>query len=160
MDRLLLDTTYLLPIFGVRVDLKGFETMFPLLLDKYSVVYNPISIVEAKFIVLRLSKRQSKKRKLILERFREGLKVLLNDERLSQTIITNSDVEEIADKILSEAGIRDYFDRLIYSTAAYFSTILLTEDEALKGINLEDLPCPSKVIKWSELAKSLVKHEK
>jgi hypothetical protein len=152
MDRLLLDTTYLLPIFGVRVGLERFETMFPLLLDKYSVVYNPISIVEAKWIVLRLSRRRSQKRKLILERFREGLKVLLNDERFSQTIITNSDVEEIADRLLLEAGVRDYFDRLIYSTAAYFSAILLTEDETLKGINLEDLPCPSKVIKWSELA--------
>jgi len=108
--------------------------------------------VEAKLIVLRLSKRQSQKRKLILERFREGLKVLLNDERLSQTIITNSDVEEIADKLLLEAGIRDYLDRLIYSSAAYFSAILLTEAETLKGINLEGLPCPSKVIKWGELA--------
>ena len=151
MDKLLLDTTYLLPIFGVRVGLKGFDTMFPLLLDKYSVVYNPISIVEAKWIVLRLSRRQSQERKLILERFREGLKVLLNDERLSQTIITNSDMEEIADRLLLEAGIRDYFDRLIYSTAAYFNAILLTEDESLKGINLEDLPCPSKVMKWGEL---------
>ncbi len=154
MDKLMLDSTYLLPILGVRVGLERFETRFPLLIDEYKLIYNPISIMEAKRIVLKLVKKHLQKRELILKRFREGILALFSDKRLAQTIITNSDIEEIADRLLLEIGIKDYFDRLIYSTAAYFNAILLTEDKSLK-VEAEDLPSPRKVIKWRELIKGL-----
>lgn len=46
MDSLLLDTTYILPIFGIKVKLKDFEKVFPKLLNERSVMYTPISIVD------------------------------------------------------------------------------------------------------------------
>ena len=48
MDELLLDTTYVLPIFGLNIELRDFEKTFLKLLKSYSVMYNPISLVEAK----------------------------------------------------------------------------------------------------------------
>ncbi len=73
MADLVLDTTYLLPIFGVGIRLKRFQTVFPKLLEEYRVLYNPVSIVEAKWIVLSLARREPNKRLKLLKRFRKGL---------------------------------------------------------------------------------------
>jgi len=56
-EELVLDTTYLLPIFGIDMRLKGFGELFPRLLASYAVLYNPVSLVEAKWIVLKLVKK-------------------------------------------------------------------------------------------------------
>ena len=57
MDKLVLDTTYLLPIFKIKVKLKYYDSIFPTLTEKYIVLYNPISIIEAKWIVLKLCRK-------------------------------------------------------------------------------------------------------
>jgi len=57
MDKLVLDTTYLLPLFGIRIKLKDYNKLFPLLLKKYAALYNPISIIEAKWIILKLCRK-------------------------------------------------------------------------------------------------------
>jgi len=61
-EDLLLDTTYLLPILGIRMSLKGFSELFPKLLDDYTVFYNPVSLVEAKWVMLRLAKKELQKK--------------------------------------------------------------------------------------------------
>jgi len=155
LDELLMDTTYLLPVFGVGLKLKNYERKFPEMLNKYSVSYNPVSVVEAKWIILRLLKKKPGKRETLLERFRKGLTALLNDERITQTALTNPDVEEMADKLL-ELGLNDYFDRMIYATATSHGGILLTEDRELHRLaEEENVPRPSKVLKWVDLASSL-----
>ena len=151
MDRLILDTTYLLPVFGVDVGLEDFREVFPKLLSRYSVAYNPISIVEAKWIILRLSRRTPSQRELLLKAYRRGLRALLSDERLEQTPLTNHGIEEIADQLLTRAGIKDYFDRMIYAAAAHLHALLLTEDEDLRACAEKDLPKPKKTLSWKEL---------
>lgn len=73
MDELLLDTTYLLPLFGLGVDLRRFESVFPRLLHAYSVIYNPISLVESKWIMLKLIRRRAQNKDSLLQAYRRGL---------------------------------------------------------------------------------------
>jgi len=155
MADLVLDTTYLLPTFGVGVRLEGFRTLFPRILEEYTVLYNPVSIVEAKWIVLRLAKQRPDKRTELLRRFRKGLNAILMDKRLRQTELTNPEVEAVADILLTGMGMADYFDRLIYATAAYRKAILLTEDEELIRVaRREDVEAPARVLRWRDIAKT------
>jgi len=152
MAELVLDTTYLLPIFGIGVELEGFKTLFPQLLGKYEVLYNPLSVVEAKWISLRLGRDDPSMRERLLVAFTKGLKALLGDERLKQTELTNPEIEETADILLLNAGVRDYFDRMIYATAVNRGASLLTEDEELKELaRVKDVPKPREVLTWSDL---------
>jgi PIN domain nuclease of toxin-antitoxin system len=149
MDKILLDTTYFLPLFGIKIKLKDFENVFPKILSNYKAMYNPISFIEAKWIILKLLKEKHEIKDQLLESYKIGLKAILTDNRFLQTVITNSEIENIADKLLLKAGIKDYFDRIIYATSAIYNAILLTEDEELTTINLEDIEKPEKIISWN-----------
>jgi len=156
MDELVIDTTYLLPIFGVGVELEGFESLFPRVLEEYEVLYNPLSIVEAKWISLKLGREDPSKREELLSAFIKGLKVLMSEERLRQTDITSPEIEETADALFLKAGVRDYFDRMIYATAVGVGASLLTEDEVLREVaGRKGVPRPREVLSWAELARRL-----
>jgi hypothetical protein len=149
MAELFLDTTYLLPVFGVSVGLKGFESRFDELLDDYAVFYNPVSLVEAKWIVLKGIREEPSKKGALLTSYRTGLKVLESDGRLGATSITSDEVEQTADG-LHDAGMKDYFDRMVYATASERGCVLLTEDRdmlKMKGPK----PKPSEVLSWGQL---------
>lgn len=131
--RILLDTVYLLPVFGVDVGLEGYGDLFPRLLEEFHVYYTPLSLVEAKWVILKLSKARPELSHRLLDEYRRGLEALLSDDRLGETVVTNGVIEEVADYLLEE-GLRDYFDRMIYATAYYYNAMLLTEDRELKAI--------------------------
>jgi len=153
IERLLLDTTYLLPIFGVYVKLEGYEELFPKVLDEFTVMYSPISLIESKWIILSLAKNFKSRRSVLLESYRKGLKAILNDERLTPTETTSPDIEEVADKLL-ELGVKDYFDRMIYASSTCYNAILLTEDEELMRVfSLNNKPKPRAVLNWIALIK-------
>lgn len=152
MDELLLDSTYLLPLFGLKVDLKDFVTGFPLLLDAYSVTYHPLALVEGKRVILKLSRKYPSKKKLLLEAYRKGLRTIQGEKKLKQTVLTNQTIEEVADRLLDVDGVRDYFDRMTYGTAAYNNVLLLTEDEELLKVSKTDRsPRPRKVGNWEKM---------
>ncbi len=157
MDELLLDTTYLLPIFGIGEGLKGFEDAFPRLLDSYSVAYNPISLLEAKWVALRLARRGQASEDALLAAYRTGLRALEGERRLTQTKLTNDAVEEIADGLLRRERVEDYFDRLIYGTAAVRRCLLLTEDRDLHRVAAKDRAGagPRRLATWTGILKSL-----
>ncbi|MGC9148588.1 MAG: PIN domain-containing protein [Sulfolobales archaeon] len=54
---------------------------------------------------------------------------------MKQTILTNSEIERIADELLTKHGIQDYFDRMIYATAVHYDLVLLTEDNQLHELS-------------------------
>jgi len=136
------------------MQLEGFEERFPRVVENHTVCYNPISLVEAKWVVLKLGRQRVVQRGKLLERYRLGLKVLLADERLKQTELTSEAVEEVADGLLERRGAKDYFDRTIYGTACASNSILLTEDEELHALKTDDsLPRPSDVVAWKDLEK-------
>jgi len=151
---ILLDTTYLLPVFSVDVGLKGFKKYFPKLLVEHEVYYSPASLVEAKWIVLALVKRGVEG---LLEAYRVGLRALLSDVRLRQTPLTTPEVEEVADEALKE-GLKDYFDRLLFATAACLDLVLLTEDEELHELLRRwRAPKPKGALTWREAVEKLAK---
>jgi len=153
---ILLDTSYLLPLFGVSVDLETFNELFPKLLEKFEVLYNPVSLVEGKWIVLKIAFRQPSLKDRLLKAYRLGLKSLLSDDRLKQTELTSPEMEEVAD-VLLEKGVRDYFDRVIYATAVVREATLLTEDRELKRLGeAEAAPKPRGVRDWYEVRRLLV----
>jgi len=152
LAELLLDTTYLLPTFGVAMQLEGFEERFPRVLQTHDVRYNPISLVEAKWVVLKLSRQRAAIRGKMLERYRLGLKVLLADERFKQTDLTSEAVERVADGLLVDSHAKDYFDRTIYGTACASNSLLLTEDEQLHALKTNGyLPRPRDILTWKDL---------
>ncbi len=51
-----------------------------------------------------------------------------NENVLRPTPLTNSGIEEIADRLLIDKGLEDYFDRTIYATSVVFQLALVTED--------------------------------
>ena len=156
MDRLLLDTTYLLPLFGIDVKLPRFGELLPRLLEGFDTLYNPISLVEAKWLILRLMRRSKPRAEGLLEAYRRGLKALQFDERVKPTALTEPEVEEIADRLLVEAGLRDYFDRLIYASAIVNDALLLTEDEKLREIaSTGRHPHPKGIMNWKEIVEGL-----
>ncbi len=151
MDELLLDTTYLLPIFGIDVGLKDYDK-FTRVLEAYTVLYNPVSLIEAKWIALRLMRRYPEMRKKLAGAFISGLKALFSEDRISQVELTDPEVERAADLLL-DAGIGDYFDRMIYATAAVRGYRLLTEDDEL--LKLKVKLRPKEVLSWSQLLRQL-----
>lgn len=155
--RLLLDTTYILPVLGVGVRLPRYEELFPRLLEAYEAYYTPLSLVEAKWIILRLARRSPGLREELLREYRAGVETLRADERLHETIVTNGAIEEAADRLLA-LGVRDYFDRMIYATALYYSAVLLTEDRELHRLGAStdpEPPRPPAVVSWEELLRGL-----
>lgn len=154
MDELLLDSSYLFPIFGIELEYRNFESVFSSLPEKYLVKYNPVSLIEAKWYVLRKSKKHRGRLDTLLQSYRTGLVSLLRDKRLESTPLTNELIEELSDSLLSKFALRDYFDRLIYSTAAHLGCILLTEDRPLHelfGKVENELLKPRAVMTWKDL---------
>jgi hypothetical protein len=152
---LFLDSTYLLPIFGVKLEYRNFDSIFAELLEKFEVRYNPVSLIEIKWSVLGMSKKKSAgdDNAALFQSYRTGLAALQRDPRIQSTILTNEKIEEISDRLTHT--IPDYFDRLIYSTAAHFRGNLLSEDSHLGGVFRktvdEDVPRPATIMKWKEL---------
>jgi len=138
---LMLDTTYLLPLFGIDVPLQRYPEVFPKLIAKHEVWYSPLSLVEAKWIILKLVRRDVGKREAYLEKYRRGLGVLFAHSRLRQTELTTPQTEYEADELLRK--VSDYFDRMIYATAKQLGLTLISEDRVLKTLD--------GVISWDEL---------
>ena len=153
----LLDTMYLLPVFGVDVGLDEYGSLFPRILEELHVYYSPLSLVEAKWVILKLSRMKPDASSRLLDEYRRGLEAILADNRLKETIITNSMIEEVADHLL-EQGLHDYFDRMIYATAYYYNAILLSEDRELKSINEKTVKYKlPRVISWADIRSMLGK---
>ena len=156
MDELVLDTSYLLPIFGIKLEFRDFERVFPTLLRKYSVVYNPASLVEAKWITLRLARSNVGSRDAILQAYRLGLRGLEAEPGLRPSSLTDERVEDIADGLLEHERLGDYFDRIIYSTAVSRECALLTEDRELQDIwKRSGEKRLEKVVTWSDVLQLL-----
>ena len=147
VEPLLLDTTYLLPVLGIDVGLAKFGTKFPKILDGYDIRYNPVSLLEAKWIGLRIGRRSDRDK--FLARYRSGLGAIMTDKRMMQTRLTDDTVELIADRLLIDNRLDDYFDRMIYATAAAEDSHLLTEDKALLGLaGAKGEPAPRSILSW------------
>jgi hypothetical protein len=149
---LLIDTSYLLPLFGFESTFPTYDEIFPDLLKEYDVKYNPISLIEAKWLVIRTARKaKGGLLETFLRYYREGIAALGKEDRIHESAFTNENVEELSDRLFIEADLRDYFDRQIYSTAACLNFILLTEDQSLHALARSQItPKPKAVMWWSD----------
>ena len=156
MDELLLDSTYLLPIFGLKVDLEDFPNLFPFLLDLHSVRYNPAALIEVKWVILSVSKKHPRKKEAFLQAYRTGLRALEGEKRLTQTVLTTQTIETVADDLMERWSVKDYFDRLTYATASYSQATFLTEDSQLLELSrTSQAPKPRATFTWRDITPSL-----
>jgi len=123
--RVLLDTTYLLPILGVRV--KGVERVIiklkKLHLSGAAELYcSPYSFLEA---LGKISKNRFDEK-----RVEEGLTSILKSNVFTEALPTTYGYIEALK--LKTKGFRDLIDLLLYSTALTRGLRLLTEDHELK----------------------------
>lgn len=157
-ESVLADTTYLLPLFGVVLKLPRFKEVFPRLVENFTLYYNPVSLVEAKWIILKLARRKPQSSRKLLDSYIKGLVIILDSESFQPLPLTSPEIEEESDRLLKE-GLRDYFDRLLYATAAVHGMTLLTEDDELHEKWREDVirdnKRPKRIVKWSELVSLL-----
>lgn len=54
---ILLDTTYILPIFGIPIKIKNFEEKMNNIFTNYRILINSLSILEAKWKAIKLEKQ-------------------------------------------------------------------------------------------------------
>ena len=97
---ILIDTTHLLPLFGVDVGLSGYGEAFPRLLEEYRVYYTPLPLTEAKWIVLKISRMKPELSDKILLEYRKRLDTIISNDKLEETIMTNDVKEEVTDHLL------------------------------------------------------------
>lgn len=122
-----LDTTYLLPLFGVDIDLPNFTVEFQELLGSaIAINVSSVSVFEIKGKIAREVRRGMAD---LAPRFKAGLRSLLLSGRF-HIVEYNVDIDDIVDD-LSEAGLDDLFDCAIAATAIYGSDLLVTEDEGI-----------------------------
>lgn len=117
---------------------------------KFEVYYQPVSIVEAKFVVLKLLRSGVD----VLEDYRRGLECLLSEESMRPTPLTSSEVEELSDELL-KLGLRDYFDRMLYSTSSTLGLDLVTEDREIVNFSSKLSRRPPRILSWNDVRKYL-----
>lgn len=132
VEKLLLDTTYLLPVFGIRITVKDYEKGLAGLISSENLFhYSPLSLIESKWILLSLIRRRKLDAQKALSRFVFGLKTILESgSGFSPTELTSLEIEGEADSLWA-AGLDDYFDRMLVANAKVSGMTFVTEDEEL-----------------------------
>ena len=130
--KILSDTTYLLPAIGVSVRGLPRTAISKLRKQGHKLMISNITIFElaAKGAKLTTANRLS------MGRVTEGLKAILHDPDIETVQFTDLDILSRASSIRAE--IHDFINCLILSSAAAKADILLTEDEKLQDLALDD----------------------
>jgi predicted nucleic acid-binding protein len=129
--RVLLDTTFLLPLFGIKVQGIDEDRLIALrrALKEHGVgvAYPKLLIAE---LIAKMGKEASRRGGLPSEAL-EALEALLLEVDIE---LIEPSVEHIATAVeMRVRGHRDVFDNLLYATALHEGMKLVTEDEGLVG---------------------------
>ena len=121
--RIHLDTTYLLPLIGIRVKEISSEDFDKLLEKEFKLYINQISIFElcakgAKYIAKGL---------LSMERVIRGVNAIVYGEEFKKVPFNETKVMELSFKV--RKLLTDYVDCIILSSAIANCEVLITEDE-------------------------------
>jgi len=120
--RLLLDTTYFLPIIGISIKEIPYDSLVRLIKEGYRILLSEVSIFEllakgAKYISLGL---------LTPNRVYKGVNSIMYDDRLGKVPIYSSTI--ILTSFELRRMLNDYIDCLILSSAIERADALVTED--------------------------------
>ncbi len=120
-NKLLLDTSFLLPILGFETSKTIMDTFQKL--DKYVLYYNDVSILEALWkIVKKINGSEEEIMRII-----EGIKAIRNTMNI--IIINKESIKETIS--MYNLGHKDIVDNLLYSLAKANKLKLLTVDREL-----------------------------
>jgi predicted nucleic acid-binding protein len=150
ISSIILDTTYVLPLFGIKIEIsQKFQNEIKLLwkngIKGYNVFLPTTCLIETNFKLL--NEYRTKKDFSILERYQMILPTVLN----SPIKIFNSELNLKASlfaAIIRHSGHLDFMDCWIAGAAVALQGILLTEDKTLEEV-LHDIPETKSVITWS-----------
>jgi len=150
INLIVLDTTYVLPLFGIKIEISPkFQDEIILLWKKgikdYDVFLPSTCLIETFFKLLH--EYRAKKDFSILERYQLILPTVLN----SPIKIFNSELNPKASlfaSIIRHSGHLDFMDCWIAGAAAALQGILLTEDKMLEKV-LRGTPETKSVITWA-----------
>ena len=150
ISSIILDTTYVLPLFGINIEIsQKFQNEIKLLwkngIKGYDVFLPTTCLIETNFKLL--NEYRTKKDLSILERYQLILPTVLN----SPIKIFNSELNPKASliaAIIKHSGHLDFMDCWIAGAAVALQGILLTEDKLLEKV-LHGIPETKSVITWS-----------
>ncbi len=150
INSIILDTTYVLPLFGIKMDLsQDFQEKIKLLwkngIKGYEIYLPSTCLIETIFKLLNEYKK--KEDFSILERYQLILPTVLNYPIKIFNPELNPKASLIA-SIIRHSGHLDFMDCWIAGTAAALNGIFLTEDYELEKV-LNSIPETKSVIIWS-----------
>ncbi len=155
---LVIDTTFILPIFGIRIDIfKDLESKLKLLWNNkikgYDIYLPSICLVETIYKLLNEYKKYNDYK--ILDRYQKILPTVLNLPIKIFNCELNPKASMIA-SIIRHSGHPDFMDGWIAGTAVSLNGILLSEDIELKK-KLMEIPETKNLIllSWNELLKKI-----
>jgi len=119
----LLDTTYILPLFGVGVKIPDLREKIISMAKRYHLLINSLSILEAKWKVLKLAKKKPD----LIDSFSEGLLFLEHRKIFKIIPFYEYDVDLIATEL--HHFHNDYFDCSILASAFVHADIFATEEK-------------------------------
>jgi len=140
--KVVLDSTYILPLYGIAVD--GLESLERILVSLFKgeikklKLYIPsTNLLEAMYKLLKEFKIQ--RDKAIIDRYTIATRSLIeNTNLIILNPITHPEISQLALKIRS-AGHEDIFDCFIAGCAIFENAILLTQDKSLSD-TLQKIP--------------------
>ncbi|MEM3404472.1 MAG: hypothetical protein QXJ17_08060 [Nitrososphaeria archaeon] len=124
--KLLLDTSFLLPTFGIEVGNEVLECLAKLAETETEIYYSNFSVLESLWIATKYLNNQQ----FDEQRFDLGLKSLIESQRY-KLIKEDSKVFEYALK-LYRLGHKDMIDNILYSNSIRFDNNFMTVDEELR----------------------------
>ena len=125
---IIVDTTYLLPIVGLRV--KGLSREdYEYILENYRLFYPTLLLTELSAVIV----KQARKKKLekLPKQAVEGLNSIIYLEVINLVPLDGEDLRIVYK--LSKLGWRDIFDSILYATAIRLDMRVLTMDEKFKN---------------------------
>lgn len=127
--KILLDTTYFLPIFGIDIELsKDEEIILQKVIDKLSPMINSLSLFEAKWKILYFSRNNRQ----LLDRYYKFLKFITLTNKIKVIPFYKPEIDELATKLYKLH--KDYIDCSILAAAIMTADVLLTEDSIIKDL--------------------------
>ena len=163
INSIILDTTYVLPLFGIKIELSlKFEEQIKILwkngINEYKVFLPSVCLIETVFKLL--NEYRKKNNFNILDRYQLILPTILNSPIDMFNPELNSKASLIA-SLIRHSDHLDFMDCWIAGAAVALEGILLTEDKELEKV-LRTIPETKAIIIWSwnELIAKIMKKKK
>jgi len=131
--KLLLDTTYFLPVIGISVKNIQEDTVIELIKRKYQILMSEITFFElsakgGKYVITG---------NLTPERISRGIRALLYDDRIEKISIYDTSILLTAFEL--RKLLNDFIDCLILSSAINWAEVLITENRDIIEISNKKL---------------------